>query len=201
VQSQAQEILGFLGVVDAFLQFVLDVAVEEAGKQPGGVQRAVGVEPGGDEHLEELVQGTQRAQGPLGERAGQRTGHQQLYHVRVGQGDPPERLRGAAQGTLPITIPVTVRPAGDDDLGDDKLDDSVEKGMLVGGVPVDRHRVAIEARLLSWAARSSTSAVSSGMVQSWSHAMGQEGSGRHAALIPRQWGHWRISEQQRGWGC
>ena len=56
------------------------------------------------------------------------------------------------------------------------------------------------ARAWSWAARSSTSAVSSGTVQSRSHAMGQERSGRHPALIPRQSGHWRISERRRGSG-
>ena len=55
-------------------------------------------------------------------------------------------------------------------------------------------------RQWSWTAKFSTSAVSSGTVQSRSHAMGQEGSGRHAALIPRQCGHWRSSECRRGWG-
>ena len=41
VQSQAEYVFGCVEVVDAFLQFILDVAVEEAGEQPGGVQRAV----------------------------------------------------------------------------------------------------------------------------------------------------------------
>ena len=33
---------------------------------------------------------------------------------------------------------------GYDEFGDDVLDDSVEQGVLVGGVPVDPHRVAIQ---------------------------------------------------------
>jgi hypothetical protein len=32
VQSEAKQVVGFIGVVDAFLQFVLDVAVEESGE-------------------------------------------------------------------------------------------------------------------------------------------------------------------------
>jgi hypothetical protein len=49
--------------VDLFLEFVQDVAVEEPGEQPGGVQRAVLVEPGGAEQLEQFLEELQRAQG------------------------------------------------------------------------------------------------------------------------------------------
>ena len=52
MQPEAEQIVGFVGVVDLLLQFVLDVALEEPGEQPGGVQRAMGVEPGADEHLQ-----------------------------------------------------------------------------------------------------------------------------------------------------
>jgi hypothetical protein len=66
----------------------------------------------------------------------------------VRQGDPPDPVRRPAQCSLPITdaatVLIAVRLAGDDELGDDTLDDSVEQGILVSGVPVDRHRVAIE---------------------------------------------------------
>ena len=52
MQSETQQVVGLVGVVDAFLEFVQDVAVEESGEQPGGVQRTVVVEAGGDEQFE-----------------------------------------------------------------------------------------------------------------------------------------------------
>ena len=65
-------------------------------------------------------------QRPLGQRARQRPGHQQRDYVRVGQGDPTERVRGATQRRLPITVATTARLAGDHELGDDLLDHRVE---------------------------------------------------------------------------
>ena len=69
---------------------------------------------------------------------------QQRHHVGVGQGDPAERVRDTAQDRFPIPVPVAVGLAGRDEFGDDLLDDAVEQGVLVRGVPVDRHRVAVE---------------------------------------------------------
>ena len=56
MQPQAQQIVGFVGVVDTFLQFVQHVAVQETGEQPGRVQPAALVEPRRGEHPEELFQ-------------------------------------------------------------------------------------------------------------------------------------------------
>ena len=144
VESEAEQVVGLVGVLDLFLEFVQDVAVEEPGEQTGGVQRAGLVEPGGAEQLDQLLEELERAQRSQGERARQWPGQQQRHHVGVGQGDPAERVRGAVQDRFPIPVPVAVGLAGRDEFGGDVLDDAVEQGVLVRGVPVDRHRVAVE---------------------------------------------------------
>ena len=70
MQSEAEQVVGLVRVLDLFLGFVQDVAVEEPGEQTGGVQRAVFVEPDGAEQLEQLLEELERAQGSPDERAG-----------------------------------------------------------------------------------------------------------------------------------
>ena len=54
------------------------------------------------------------------------------------------RRRAVSQSTLILAVAIAVPPVGDDEFGDDVFDDQVEQGVLVGGVAVDPHRVAIQ---------------------------------------------------------
>jgi hypothetical protein len=67
-----------------------------------------------------------------------------VISTRLGLHRFHERVRGVVHEPLPNSRPVAVGLAASDEFGGDVLDDAVEQGVLVGGVPVNRHRVAVE---------------------------------------------------------
>ena len=62
-----------------------------------------------------------------------------------GPGRPGETCARCVHEPLPNSRPVAVGLAASDEFGGDVLDDAGEQGVLVGGVPVNRHRVAVRA--------------------------------------------------------
>ena len=71
MQAEAKQIIRLVGVVDVFLYFVQQVLVEVAGEEAGCVQGAMFVKAGATEEFQELLQRTQHARWPQGQRPGQ----------------------------------------------------------------------------------------------------------------------------------
>src|SRR4029077_13146795 len=85
VQAQPQQVVGLVRVLDEFLEFVEDVAVQESEQGPVDVQSVGSAEPGAGEQGQDVLERAQGAGGAEPERGGQRAGDQQRHHVRVGQ--------------------------------------------------------------------------------------------------------------------
>jgi hypothetical protein len=139
VQAQPQQVVGLVRVVDEFLQFVEDMAVQEPEQGPVDVQGVGAAEPGASEQGEDVFEGAQGAGGAQRQRGGQRPGHQQRHHVRVRQ---CQLAVVAGHGTQ-LGGPVRVGRI-DLELGEHDLDDAVEQRRLVRRVPVKDHRVPVQ---------------------------------------------------------
>ena len=74
MQTEPEDVVGFLGSLDDLLQLVEDVAVQVAEQHPVDVQGVVAGEPGGGEQREDVFQWPQHSRWPLPERGGQRSG-------------------------------------------------------------------------------------------------------------------------------
>ena len=96
-------------------------------------------EAGPGEQGEDVFERAQGAAGAEPERGGQWPGDQQRHHPRVGQRQRAVVAGNGAQLSLPIGI-----GGVDFELGQDGFGDAVQDGCLVGGVPVQDHRIAVQ---------------------------------------------------------
>src|SRR5579862_5065749 len=71
VQAEAQQVVGLVGTDGEFLEFVEDVAVQEAEQGPVDVQGVGTAEPGPGEQGQDVFQRAQGAEGAQPERGGQ----------------------------------------------------------------------------------------------------------------------------------
>jgi hypothetical protein len=76
VQAQPQQVVGFVRVIDEFLQLVEDMAVQEPEQRPVDVQGVGAAEPGASEQGEDVFERAQGARGTQGQRGGQWPGDQ-----------------------------------------------------------------------------------------------------------------------------
>ena len=72
MQAEPQQVVGFVWVVDEFLQFVEDVAVQESEQGAVDVQRVGSAEAGPGEQDEDVFERAQGAGGAERERGGRR---------------------------------------------------------------------------------------------------------------------------------
>jgi hypothetical protein len=139
VQAQPQQVVGLVRVVDEFLQFVEDVAVQEPEQRPVDVQGVGPAEPGAGEQGQDVFERAQGARGAQRQRGGQRPGDQERHHVRVSQRQLPVVAGHGPQLAGPVRV------GGIDlELGEHDLDDAVEQRRLVRRVPVEDHRIAVQ---------------------------------------------------------
>ena len=104
MQAEPQQVVGFLGAVDEFLELVEDVAVQEPEQGPVDVQGVGSAEPGAGEQGQDVFQGPQGARGAQPERGGQRPGDQQRHDVRVGQRQRAEVAGDGPQLAGPVGV-------------------------------------------------------------------------------------------------
>jgi len=76
VQAQPQQVIGLVRVVDEFLQFVEDMAVQEPEQRPVDVQGVGTAEPSAGEQGQDVFERAQGARGAQGQRGGQWPGDQ-----------------------------------------------------------------------------------------------------------------------------
>src|ERR1700734_2017016 len=118
VQAEAEQVVGLVGADGEFLEFVEDVAVQEAEQGAVDVQGVGAAEPGAGEQGEDVFQGAQGAQGAQPEGGGQRPGDDQRDDVGVGQGQGAEAAGDVAELAGPVRVGGVDLQLGQDGLGD-----------------------------------------------------------------------------------